>query len=256
MDRRTLLAGSCALLATPLAAEAQQAGKMYRIGLLGITPPTSPPLQRASEAFLKGLRDHGFVEGQRQRFTDFVSEFVRLQVDVIVVTGTPAARAAKQATATIPIVMVYVGDSVGSGLAAGLARPGGNVTGLSPQAEYAGKQLQLLHEIAPSASRVAVMWDTSNPAHARSFKDAEASGQALRIEVRSYPVRTLDELEIALVAIERERATAFLPFDSQVTFVNRRRLVEFAAREPPSCRLWAARLCQRRGFDVVWAEPS
>jgi putative ABC transport system substrate-binding protein len=151
-------------------------------------------------------------------------------VDVIVVSSTPAAKAAKQATGTIPIVMVYVGDPVGSGLVASLAHPGGNVTGLSSQAEQAGKQLQLLHEIAPGASRVAVIWDPSNPAHLPSHKDVEASGQALRIEIRSHPVRTPDELEIALAAIERERATAFMPFDSQVAFVNRRRLVEFAAR--------------------------
>jgi putative ABC transport system substrate-binding protein len=229
------------LLVAPLAAQAQQAGKVYRIGFLGTTAPT-PATLPLWEAFQEGLREGGYVEGQNlfierrysegraERFTDLASEFVRLQVDAIVVSSTPAAKAAKQATGTIPIVMVYVGDPVGSGLVASLARPGGNVTGLSSQAEQGGKQLQLLHEIAPGASRVAVIWDPSNPPHVRSFKDVEASGQTLRIEVRSHPVRTFDELEIALAAIERERATGFLPFDSQVAFVNRRRLVEFAAR--------------------------
>jgi putative tryptophan/tyrosine transport system substrate-binding protein len=242
MDRRRFLLTSLAsALATPLAAEAQRVGKVYRIGVLGTTAPT-PATLPLWEAFQEGLRDGGYVEGQNlfierrysegwaERFTDFASELVRLQVGVIVVTSTPAAKAAKQATGTIPIVMVYVGDPVGSGLVASLAHPGGNVTGLSSQAEQAGKQLQLLHEIAPDASRVAVIWDPSNPPHQRSFKDVEASGQALRIEVRSHPVRTPDELEIALAAIERERATAFLPFDSQVALMNRRRLVEFAAR--------------------------
>ena len=229
------------LIAAPLAAEAQQAGKVYRIGFLG-TPVPTPATLPLWEAFQEGLREGGYVEGQNlfierrysegraERFTDFASEFVRLQVDAIVVSSTPAAKAAKQATGTIPIVMVYVGDPVGSGLVASLARPGGNVTGLSSQAEQGGKQLQLLHETAPGASRVAVIWDPSNPSHLRSVKDVEASGQVLRIEVRSHSVRTPDELEIVLTAIERERATAFMPFDSQVAFVHRRRLVEFAAR--------------------------
>ena len=162
------LAGS--LLAAPLAAEAQQVGKVYRIGYLATTPPT-PLTLPLWEAFQEGLREGGYVEGQNlfierrysegkpERFPDFASEVVRLQVDVIVVTSTPAAKAAKQATGTIPIVMVYVGDPVGSGLVASLARPGGNVTGLSSQAEQAGKQLQLLQEVAPGASRVAVIWD-------------------------------------------------------------------------------------------------
>ena len=242
MHRRTFLrtvAGT--LIAAPLAAEAQQAGKVYRIGFLGTTVPT-PATLPLWEAFQEGLREGGYVEGQNlfierrysegraERFTDFASEFVRLQVDAIVVSSTPAAKAAKQATGTIPIVMVYVGDPVGSGLVASLARPGGNVTGLSSQAEQGGKQLQLLHETAPGASRVAVIWDPSNPSRLRSVKDVEASGQVLRIEVRSHSVRTPDELEIVLTAIERERATAFMPFDSQVAFVHRRRLVEFAAR--------------------------
>jgi putative ABC transport system substrate-binding protein len=242
MNRRAFLSAlSGSLLAAPLAAEAQRVGKVYRMGYLATTPPT-PLTLPLWEAFQEGLREGGYVEGQNlfierrysegkpERFTDFASEFVRLQVDVIVVTSTPAAKAAKQATGTIPIVMVYVGDPVGSGLVASLARPGGNVTGLSSQAEVGGKQLQLLQEVAPGPSRVAVIWDPSNPPHVRVFKDVEASGQTLRIEVRSHPVRTFDELEIALAAIERERATAFLPFDSQVAFVNRRRLVEFAAR--------------------------
>jgi putative tryptophan/tyrosine transport system substrate-binding protein len=240
MDRRAFIAVlSGGLLAAPLAAEAQRVRRVYRIGYLGTTPPT-PVTLPLWEAFQEGLREGGYVEGQNlfierrysegkpERFTDFASEFVRLQVDVIVVSSTPAAKAAKQATGTIPIVMVYVGDPVGSGLVASLARPGGNVTGLSSQAEQAGKQLQLLQEVAPGASRVAVIWDPSNPPHVRSFKDVEASAQTLRIEVRSHPVRVPDELEIALAAIERERATAFLPFE--VASVNRRRLVEFAAR--------------------------
>jgi putative ABC transport system substrate-binding protein len=250
VDRRSFIGTLAAgLLAAPRARTAQSAGKVYRIGFLGTTAPT-PATLPLWEAFQEGLREGGYVEGQNlfierrysegraERFTDFSSEFVRLQVDAIVVSSTPAAKAAKQATGTIPIVMVYVGDPVGSGLIASLARPGGNVTGLSSQAEQGGKQLQLLHEIAPGASRVAVIWDPSNPSHLRSLKDVEASGQALRIVIRSHSVRTPDELEIVLAAIERERATAFMPFDSQVAFVNRRRLVEFAARNRLPAVYW------------------
>jgi len=242
IDRRTFLGTlTGGLLAAPLAAEAQQTGKVYRIGYLAITPPT-PGTLPLWEALQEGLREGGYVEGQNlfierrysegksERFTDFASELVRLRVDVILVSSTPAAKATKQATGTIPIVMVGVGDPVGSGLVASLARPGGNVTGLSSQqAEGGGKAVQLLHEVTPGASPVAVIWDPSNPPHVRSFTGVEASAQVLRIEIRSHPVRTPDELEIALAAIERERAPAFLPFDSPV-FVNRRRLVEFAAR--------------------------
>jgi putative ABC transport system substrate-binding protein len=242
MDRRTFVGTlTLGLLAAPLAVEAQRVGKVYRIGYLAVTAPT-PATLPLWEAFLEGLREGGYVEGQNvlierrfsegkpERFPDFASEVVRRQVDAIVVTSTPAAKAAQQATGTIPIVMVNIGDPVGSGLVASLAHPGGNITGLSSQADYGGKQLQLLHEIVPGASRVAVIWDPSNPAHLPILKDVEASGQALRIAVRAHPVRTQDELESAFAAIERERAPAFLPFDGQVPTVNRRRLVEFAAR--------------------------
>ena len=182
------MAGIAAVMAAPLAGEAQQTGKVYRIGFLGTTEltPATLPLW---EAFQEGLRAAGYVagqnlfierrysEGKAERFTDFASEFVRLKVDVIAVTSTPAAKAAKQSTQTIPIVMVYVGDPVGSGLVASLSRPGGNVTGLSSQAEQGGKALQLLHEIARRASRVAVIWDPSNPPHLRSLKDVEPAGK-------------------------------------------------------------------------------
>lgn len=239
---RLAVALAFSLTLVPLGVEAQRAGKAYNLGFLATTPPT-PTTLPIWNAFLQELREQGYVEGQNllierrysegraERFADFASEFVRLKVDVIVVATTPAAKAAKQATDTIPIVMAYVGDPVGSGLIASLAHPGGNVTGLSAQAELGGKQLELLHEVAPGASRIAVIWDPSSPTQRPALKDVEAAGQALRIEVRSHPVRTPDELEIALTAVERERATAFLPFDGQVTFVHRRRLFEFAARK-------------------------
>jgi putative ABC transport system substrate-binding protein len=243
IDWRTFIATlTGGLPAAPLAVEAQRAGKVYRIGYLAVTAPTAATLP-VWEGFQQGPREGGYVEGQNilierrysegkaERFPDLAAELVGLQVDVIVATSTPAAKAANQATGTIPIVMVNVGDPVGSGLVASLAHPGGNVTGLSSQAVYGGKLLQLLHELAPGASRVAVIWDPSNPPQLPVLKDVESSGQALRIEIRAYPVRSHEELEVALAAIERERATAFLPFDGQVPTVNRRRVIEFAARK-------------------------
>src|SRR5215831_2584725 len=145
MDRRTFLAGTGAvLLAAPLAVEAQQAGKVHRIGYLGTSPPsgTAAPLWNA---FLQGLRDHGYVEGQNlvierrysegkaERLPDLAAELVRLRIELIVAPSTPAAHAAKQVTSTTPIVTVVAGDPIATGLVQSLARPGGNVTGLTAQ---------------------------------------------------------------------------------------------------------------------------
>src|SRR5215475_2754848 len=169
MNRRTLLCGLTVGLAAPFAVEAQQSGKVYRIGWLGVTPPTSPPVQRLLEAFPQGLRDHGFIEGQNviierrysegreDRHTAFVAEFVQKKVDLIITGSSAAAHAAKQATSTIPIVMLVVGNPERQGLVASLARPGGNVTGMSNQlgGEASGKMFQLLRETVPKLSKVA-----------------------------------------------------------------------------------------------------
>jgi len=160
-------------LAAPLAAEAQSAAKVYRIGLLGGSPPNSPGGRRAWEGFFQGMRKLGYVEGQNilvegrwygdhtDRLPALAAELVRLKVDVIVAGAPPAPEAAQRATSTIPIVMANHSDPVGSGLAGSLAKPGKNVTGLSTLApELVGKRLQLLKEVIPGISRVAVL---SNP---------------------------------------------------------------------------------------------
>src|SRR3990172_3407656 len=144
------------IFAAPFAADAQQPGKVFRIGILGTVPPTTPEVSRIWEALLQGLRDLGYVEGQNivierrysegrnERLPDLAADLVRLKVDVIVAAGTPPPYAAKRATTTIPIVMTNASDPVGSGLVASLARPGGNITGLSLLSpELAGKQLEL-----------------------------------------------------------------------------------------------------------------
>src|SRR6266702_4779750 len=156
------------LLAAPLAAEAQPPGKVYRIGYLA----TIPPPAHLWEALLDGLRERGysegrnlvferrFSEGNAERFPEFAAELVRLRVDCILVTTTPAALAAKHATQTIPIVMTAAIDPVGAGLVASLARPGGNLTGLSSLGpELSGKRLELLQEVVPGLTRVAVLWN-------------------------------------------------------------------------------------------------
>jgi len=170
-----------ALLAAPLAVEAQQAGKVYRIGLLGITQPTSSNLQRPLEAFLKALRDHGFIEGQNvierrysegreDRHTTFVTEFLQMKVDLIVTTSSAAARAAKQATSIIPIVMLAVANPERQGLVTSLAYPGGNVTGTSSQlgGDFSSKMFQFLKESVPRLSKVAILWNPDNLGYRRA----------------------------------------------------------------------------------------
>jgi len=176
------------LLAAPLATEAQPPGKVYRIGYLA---PDSPPAH-LWEALLDGLRERGYLEGrnlvferrfsegQAERFPELAAELVRLRVDCIIVPTTPAALAAKHATQTIPIVITAAIDPVGTGLVASLARPGGNLTGLSVLApELNGKRLELLKEVVPGMNRVAVFWNAANPANASAWQETQAAARAL-----------------------------------------------------------------------------
>ena len=178
MDRRTFIsAATLSLLAAPLAAEAQQAGKVPRIGFLGNS--TAALEANLVGPFREGLRDLGYVEGRNilieyrwaegkyERFPALIAELIALKVDVIVTAGTPATLAVKKATTSIPLVMVAVGDPVGTGIVASLARPGGNITGLTSIApELEGKRLELLREVVPKLSHIAVLWNPANPFHA------------------------------------------------------------------------------------------
>src|SRR5574342_625996 len=169
-------------LAAPLTADAQQAAKVPRIGFLGNS--TAALEANLVGPFREGLRDLGYVEGQNilieyrwaegqyQRFPALIAELIALRVDVIVTAGTPAALAIKKATTSIPLVMAAAGDPVGVGLVASLARPGGNVTGLSAIApELEGKRLELLREVVPKLSHIAVLWNPDNPFLAGSVKE-------------------------------------------------------------------------------------
>jgi putative ABC transport system substrate-binding protein len=201
IDRRTFLASTGAvLLAAPLAAQAQQAGKVYRIGYLefGSAAPGTSPL----EAFRQGLRERGWVEGQsltievryaegkQDRLPGLAVDLVNLKVDLIFASTTPAAVAAKQATTTIPIVIGFVADPIGSGLVPRLARPGGNITGWTHLAglELNAKRLEILKEAIPRAARIGALWNPANPIHGPSLKEVEAAARRLKVQLHSMGV--------------------------------------------------------------------
>ena len=245
IDRRTFLGVlTGGLLAAPLAAKAQPAGKVYRIGWLAITPPTSAPFQRLSESFLQGLRDHGFVEGQNviierrysegreDRHTAFVAELVQMKIDLIVTATSAAAHAAKRATSTIPIVMLAVANPERQGLVVSLAHPGGNLTGISNQigGETSGKVFQVLKETVPKLSKLGIIWNPDNQASAMSFREGEVpTANALRVALVSLEVRGPGDLDYAFTTIASERPDA-LWVHLVAAFPFRVRLLEFAAK--------------------------
>jgi putative ABC transport system substrate-binding protein len=195
MNRRTFLCGlTLGTLSAPLAGEGQQAATVPRIGLLFPTSFSDPRTPRFLEAFRQGLRELGYAEGQNiaieSRFADgkwdrlpsLAAELVRVRVGVIVTYTTPAAQAAKQATGTIPIVVAAVIDPVATGLVASLAHPGGNITGLSQMVpELVGKQLEVVKEIAPKISRVALLGNPANPGNAVQVRNAQDAARALEV---------------------------------------------------------------------------
>ena len=231
-----IVALTLSLLAAPLAATAQQPAKVPRIGLIR---PGSPPDPNA-EAFLQGLRDLGYVEGRTiaieyrwaqgspERIPDLTAELVRLKVDVIVTSGQ-FALAAKQATSTIPIVMSVSADPVGSGLVASLARPGGNITGLTVMSpELSEKRMELLKEALPKLSRVAVLRDPGQPP--TTLRRTEAAARALGLRLQTLEVRDINDLEPALAAAKKGRAGALNILDSSFFAAHRARIVEAVAR--------------------------
>jgi ABC-type uncharacterized transport system substrate-binding protein len=243
MDRRAFIVGGVAVLAAPLAAEAQQAAKVPRIGYLAVNLAATPHLP---EAFRQGLRDLGYVEGRNlvieyrdaegklERLPALAAELVALKVDVIVAPPTPAALAAKQATRTLPIVFPVAVDPVTSGLVTSLARPGGNVTGLSFLApELVGKCLELLKQAVPGVSRVAVLWHPGTLGE-RTEKDmlkgAEVAARALGVRLQLVEARGHADFDRAFSDMTTARAGALTVLTS-VMFVNeRRRLVDLAAK--------------------------
>ncbi len=240
VDRRrfiSTLAGG--LLAAPLAAGAQHAGKTWRIGFLSSSvSPTGLKFLR------EGFSDLGYAEGRNmvietrsadlklERLPDLAVELVRLRVDVIMTSSTPAAQAAKAATATIPIVMVTGGDPVGSGLVASLARPGGNVTGLTHLAgpEMQVKLLELLREVAPKTARLGILTNQSIAPEAHGLALMRAPARALGLTLVTMDVRTPDEFDPAFAAMIRDYVDALFAFESPMNVQNRQRITDFASR--------------------------
>jgi putative ABC transport system substrate-binding protein len=225
------------LLATPLAAPAQPV-KVPRIGVLRAGAPPDPNV----EGFREGLRELGYVEGQNvvieyrwaegkpDRLAGLALELVRLKVDVIVTGGGQATQAAMSATSTLPIVTGAAG-SPATGLVASLARPGGNVTGLTVvNVELSAKKVELLREALPKVSRVAILGDPTNPSYELVLKESQRAAQLLRIQLQAVEVRNPNELEGAFAAMTRGRAGAFIHAPSELFFAYRRRLLDLAAK--------------------------
>ena len=242
MDRRTFLgAFASGLLAAPLAARAQQPGKVYRIGML---ERTSPATNAANfEAFRRGLRELGYVEGKNlvieyrsadgrdERFAGLATELVRLNVDLILTRGTLAALAAKHATGTIPVVITGLADPVGQGIVASLARPGGNITGVSAiVTELYPKRVELLRELLPRASRIAALCNMSSPALPPAWKEIETAARSLGIQPQLLDVRKPEDLGPAFDGAVRQRTDALVVGLDTLTQASQRLIVDLAAK--------------------------
>jgi putative ABC transport system substrate-binding protein len=231
-------------LATPLAARAQSAGKVYRIGLLSTLPPGTSGVTRLWEPFVQGLRELGYVEGenllierryapegQPDQLPELAADLVRLKVDVIVAGGSLTPHAAKSATTTLPVIFTNHGDPLGSGLVVSLARPGGNITGLSLLSpELVGKQLELFKTAVPRIVRMAVLWNPTSQTHPRMLNEAEAPARALGLRLERLPARGLDDYDRAFAAMTRARADALLVLGDPIFWYQRSRIVELSTK--------------------------
>jgi putative tryptophan/tyrosine transport system substrate-binding protein len=239
MRRIGLVVLTIGVLLAPLVSEAQQTGKIWRIGILSGSSAASPG---GLTVLLQGLRDAGLVEGRNavfeirytegrtERFPAFATELVTLHPDILVAIGTPAIAAAKQATSTIPIVMAAASDPVGARLVASLARPGGNVTGLSLLApELSAKRLDLLTQAVSPLVRVAVLWNLDNEGMALRFRETQAASRALGVSIQSVGVRAPADFDGAFATISREHPHGLLVMADTVTIGQRKRTADFAA---------------------------
>jgi putative ABC transport system substrate-binding protein len=241
INRRTFLAGTGAVfLAAPLAAEAPP-GKVLRLGLLyGISPKFDPASNPVDRALLDGLRAHGYelgrnimlefrsAQGNPERLPELAAELVRLKVDVLVTPLTAATLAARDATQTIPIVMIGVADAVAVGIVASLARPGGNITGVSVNAaEISAKRVQLLQEAVPKLSRVAVLWNSTFKSMALGFQQIEIAAPSLRVTVQSVRVSSSDDFNQAFATIGQGRPGGLIVLFGPMRGNDLPRIVEF-----------------------------
>ena len=232
----------CALLVTLCASvQAQQLRRVPRIGFLSSRSPDAEKSRLA--AFQQGLQKLGYSAGKNilieqryaagkfDRLPDLAAELVGLKVDVLVTTGTPAAHAAKNATSTIPIVIGNAGDPVGTGLVASLARAGGNVTGLSVlNTELSGKRLELLKEVVPTASRVAVLLNPANSINPLQLKEIQSAAPALGVTLHSLEVKGTDDIDRAFTAMKKERTGALIVLGDPLLETHRTRIAELAVK--------------------------
>jgi putative ABC transport system substrate-binding protein len=229
------------LLTTTLPAEAQQRKNAPRIGFLSVG--TASAMAARVEAFRRGLREQGYIEGKDivveyryahdnlERLREYAAELVRLKVDIIVTGGAISTRPAKEAAGTIPIVMAYESDPVGSGLVTSLARPGGNITGLTSSAgELNGKRLELLKEAIPKLSRVAVIRNPGMSNAAQALKDAQIAAQSMKLSIQPLEVKGPDDLEGVFAAAKKARAEGMIVVGDPVTFTHRKRVANLALK--------------------------
>jgi putative ABC transport system substrate-binding protein len=243
MNRRDTVLALLALGATPLAAEAQQAGKIARIGYLAAVPAELDKSWRA--AFQQGLQELGYLEGKNiviewrhasgrvEKLPELAAELVRLKVDVFFVWGEEATDAAIKASSTTPIIIIAHPDPVGAGLVASLARPGGRITGLSDlHGDMTGKRLEVLKEVAPSVSRVAVLFNPANPASALQMKSIQASARAMGLTILAWGVAGSEDIDRAFARIGKERPGGVLVVaePAVVGGINRTRIVDLAMK--------------------------
>jgi putative tryptophan/tyrosine transport system substrate-binding protein len=241
MNLRALALALLVSLAVALPIDGAPQEKLYRIGMLERTPTTANAAN--VEGFRRGLRELGYVEdktfvieyrsadGHDDRFPALATDLVRQKVDLILTRGTPAALAAKSATETIPVVITGVGDPVGQGVVASLARPGLNITGLSAAVtDIYPKRVQLLRDLVPKAARIAVLFNLANPALPPQWKEVERAARSLGIEPQLLDVRKREDLEPAFDAAVRQRADALVVGIETLTLANQRLIVDLAAR--------------------------
>jgi putative ABC transport system substrate-binding protein len=228
-------------LATPLTTAAQPADRVYRIGFLGNS--TAALEANLITPFRDGLRELGYVEGRSvvieyrwaegkyERFPALIGELLALKVDVIVTAGTPATLAVKKATTSVPLVMIAVGDPVGTGIVPSLSRPGGNITGLtSISTEMDAKRLELLREVVPGVSDIAVLWNAASPLQALAEKQVQAAAPLLRMKILSLGVKTEQDIKDALAVMAKERPDALLVLADRLLLHHRAVIMEFAVK--------------------------
>ena len=264
MRRRAFLGGSVLMtLTAPLGAEAQQSGRVWRIGFLSSASP-SAGVDRLV-AFKEGLRERGYMEGQNlaieyrwaegrdDRLPALAADLVRLGVDMIVTQGTLATVEARKVSTTIPIVFAVAGEPVGAGLVDSLTRPGGNVTGFAVMgAEMTAKRLEFLREAVPSVTRVAALWNPGNASSGPELKATEVAAQTLGMQLQSVGVRDARGLDLAFAAMTKERAGALIVLSDSMLFGQRMRIADWAAQNRLPAIAWTREFAEDGRLLMVY----